>query len=73
MEIQYAGVVGLEERDFDAFVFEVAFTLGKVHWSMVRRGVPVVINIFSLDQQNGVTHQLVKKVILSVDMMAYFF
>lgn len=40
---------------------------------MVRRGVPVVINIFSLDQQNGVTHQLVKKVILSVDMMAYFF
>ena len=69
---KYAGIVGLEECDFDAFVFEVAFTLGKVHWSVVRRSVPVVISLSFLDQQTGVTHQLVKKVILSVDMLACF-
>ena len=38
---RYAGVVGLEERDFDAFVFEVALALGEVKRGVVRSGVPV--------------------------------
>jgi hypothetical protein len=38
---KYAGVVGLEERDFDAFVLEVALALGKVKRGMVRGSVPV--------------------------------
>ena len=40
----YAGVVGLEERDFDAFVLEVALALGEVEGGMVRGSVPVGIS-----------------------------
>lgn len=46
----YAGVVRLEERDFDAFVFEVALALGEVKGGMVRGGVPVAISSASQSQ-----------------------
>ena len=38
---QYAGVVGLKERDFDAFIFEVTLALGEIEGGVVRGSVPV--------------------------------
>jgi hypothetical protein len=51
VEIQYAGVVGLEERDFDAFVFEVALCLREIEGRVVRGGVPVDISSVTRVQQ----------------------
>lgn len=67
----YARIIGLEKSNFDSFILEVALRLGQVEGGMVRRRVPrysqpespVVISIALL-------YQLVKKVILSVDMLA---
>jgi hypothetical protein len=68
----YAGVIGLEQSDLDAFIFEVAFALGKVEGRVVRGSVPVSYQSsflhWSCDERCK-THQLVKKVIFSVDML----
>lgn len=37
----YAGIVGLEDGDFDVLIFEVAFALGEVEGGVVWRCVPV--------------------------------
>jgi hypothetical protein len=37
---RYAGVVRLEERDLDALIFEVAFSLGEVQGGVVWSSVP---------------------------------
>ena len=37
----YAGVVGLKDGDFDAFVLEVTLALGEEERGVVRSGVPV--------------------------------
>lgn len=39
--ISYAWVIGLEDGDFDALVFEVALALGEVERGVVRGGMPV--------------------------------
>lgn len=68
----YAGVVGLEERNFNAFVFEVTLRLSEVQGRVVRGGVPVsIISPVSLSHHQPFeqTDQLVKKVILSVDII----
>lgn len=38
------GVIGFEQSDFQAFVLEIAFTLGEVDRSMVRSSMPVKVS-----------------------------
>lgn len=67
----YARIVGLQERDFDAFVFEEALCLREVERCVVRGGVPVWSQRCHYDSSCcvEVTDQLVRKVILSVAMV----
>lgn len=78
-----AGVIWLNEGNFDALILEVALRLGKVEWGMVWSGVPgetstrlIQTGVKHLGTLQGFhcvtrTHQLVKKVILSVDILSF--
>jgi hypothetical protein len=72
--ITYAGVVRLEKSDLEAFVGEVALGLSKVDGCMVGGGMPVMPSqyccyISTTIKSERATDQLVKKVILSVDIL----
>lgn len=63
----YTRIVRLKECNLNALFFEKALGLGKVQWRVIRRCVPVHVSLIL--QLRKVAHQLVKKVILSVDMV----
>ena len=66
----YTRVVRLQKSDLDAFVLEITLRLGKIQRSMVWRSVPASSQPSPLLGARQVTlYQLVKKVILSVDIM----
>ena len=66
----YAGVVGLKQSNLDTFVGEEALGLGKVNWSVVRRSMPgSALMLERRDIKRKSQYQLVKKVILSVDIL----
>ena len=63
----YTWVVGLKNGDFDALILEVALALSEVERSMVWSGMPwLLVEVMG---SGTTTHQLVKKVILSVDIL----
>jgi hypothetical protein len=73
--ITYAGVIGLEKSNLEAFVGEVALGLSKVNGSMVGSGMPMMISqhhkyIPTTTEDERATDQLVKKVIFSVDILS---
>jgi hypothetical protein len=64
----YAGVVRLKKSDLDTFILEESLALSEVQRGVVRSSVP------DHDQHTSFpsgckAHQLVKKVILSVDIL----
>lgn len=69
--LAYAWIVGLKNSHFNAFVFEVSLALGKVQRRMVRRSVPTFYQPISCSIAHlvSLSHQFVKKVILSVDIL----
>lgn len=76
------GIIGLEERNFDSFVLEIALRLGEVERSVVWRRMPckesLSIDLKTERYKRGhllqlvyfafKTYQLVRNVILSVDI-----
>lgn len=68
----YAGVVGLKESDLDALGGEESLALGEVERGVVRRGVPILLSVpVLLCLEMCAADQLVKNVILSVDILNY--
>jgi hypothetical protein len=64
----YARVIGLQQRNFDAFILEISFGLGEVQRRVVCGCVPtqrlsVTTSIILLQSE---ANQLVRKVILSL-------
>jgi hypothetical protein len=67
----YAGVIGLEESNLEAFIGEETLGLSEVDGSMVGGGMPVrnsqyYCHMFTLIKGKGATDQLDRKVIFSV-------
>lgn len=70
-----AGVVGLKQGDLDALFLEIALCLSKIQRCMVRRCVPATESCYQSDARSSVfrvPYQLVRNVILSVDILQVF-
>jgi hypothetical protein len=69
-EVAHTWIVRLQDCNLYALIFEVSLTLGKVQRGVVGRSMPTSHQHRSFPPKRF-THQLVKNVILSVDMMAF--
>lgn len=71
----YTGIIGLKKSHLDALFLEQALGLGQIERRMVRRGVPGGVSILLCRTSNlsyaRQPYQLVRKVILSVDMLVF--
>ena len=69
-ESTYTGIIGLKESNLDTLILEVPPALSQIQRSMVWRSVPINYQHTS-SQSECNSHQLVKKVILSVDILSF--
>lgn len=63
------GVVGLKESNLEALILEVTLGLSEVQGGMVRRSVPLQVSKILNRVRPCNCYQLVRKVILSVDIL----